>query len=125
MPLGGFSSGHKGTGLGMTVEALTHGLSGYGRKRQPTGWVNNIFHSGLDPAAFGGGESFALETGFLGEAIRQSKPADDQGAPPRVAGDRRRRSEKRVSHREYRFRKHSAGLYEWAISLGLVMPESI
>ncbi len=126
MPLGGFSSGHKGTGLGMTVEALTHGLSGYGRKRQPTGWVNNIFIQVLDPAAFGGGESFALETGFLGEAIRQSKPADDQGAPPRVAGDRAQAlREARLAQGIPLSESILAGLYEWAISLGLVMPESI
>lgn len=47
MRLGGFSAGYKGTGLGMTVEALTHGLSGNGRhSRQQGGKGRRPFASG-------------------------------------------------------------------------------
>ena len=125
MPLGGFDAGHKGTGLGMTVEALTHGLSGNGRHRNPQGWQNNVFIQVIDPAAFGGGDSFAMEAGFLGDAIRHSKAATANGPAPRVAGERAQalRADRLLQGIPLS-EGILAGLAEWAETLGLQMPQN-
>jgi L-lactate dehydrogenase len=88
MPLGNFSSGHKGTGLGVMVEALSHGLSGNGRHVDPKGWQNNIFLQVIDPSAFAGFSSFSSEMGFLSMAIQSCPPADANKGSPRVPGQR-------------------------------------
>ena len=126
MPLGGVTSGHKGTGLGMVVEAFTHGLSGQGRHCAPTGWLNNIFIQVLDPAAFGGGENFATETGFLGEAIRSCRPADAMKGAPRIAGERALalRAE-RVLEGVPLSCAILAGLSTWSERLSIPMPEAL
>nr|WP_321482147.1 Ldh family oxidoreductase [uncultured Cohaesibacter sp.] len=125
MPLGGFSAGYKGTGLGMTVEALTHGLSGNGRHRNPQGWQNNVFIQVLDPAAFGGGESFAMEAGFLADAIRHSKAAKADDPSPRVAGDRAQALRvDRLVEGVPLSEGILAGLAKWAEELGLPMPQN-
>lgn len=124
MPLGGLSSGHKGTGLGMTVEALTHGLSGNGRHVvKPQGWVNNVFLQVLDPSGFGGLESFVAETGYLGDAIRSCLPIEETGPAPRVPGARalRLRAE-RLAQGVPLSDGVLGGLCEWAGTLGLAMP---
>ena len=43
LPLGGVDLGHKGFGLGLMVEALTAGLSGYGRSSAPPTTNNAVF----------------------------------------------------------------------------------
>jgi len=42
LPLGGLTSGHKGFGLGLLIEALTGGLAGHGRAYPADGWVSRI-----------------------------------------------------------------------------------
>nr|WP_321463906.1 Ldh family oxidoreductase [uncultured Cohaesibacter sp.] len=124
MPLGGFSSGHKGTGLGIVVEALTHGLSGNGRALQPKGWENNVFLQVIDPEAFAGQNHFATETGFLGQQIRSCPPVDI-ARPVRVPGERA------LTLRAQRLRDGVplsddilSGLYPWAEKFNLQLPEA-
>lgn len=122
MPLGGFANGHKGTGLGMTVEALTHGLSGNGRSRTPEGWQANVFLQVIDPAAFGGVDAFLGENSFLAQAIGNARPVDET-RPPRVPGERA--LSLRARHLKDGVplsRGIVAGLEEWAERLGLVLP---
>lgn len=42
LPLGSLTSGHKGFGLGLLVEALTGGLAGHGRADPADEWVPRI-----------------------------------------------------------------------------------
>lgn len=74
LPVGGLDHGHKGYGMALLVEALTQGLSGLGRSSHPTGVVMNVFLQVIDPAAFGGSESFVSETTWLADACRNNPP---------------------------------------------------
>ncbi len=98
LPLGGMSSGHKGTALGIVAEALTHGLSGNGRGPRPKGWQSNVLLQVLDPEAFGGLGAFGAELDHLAGAIRANPPADP-ARPTRVPGDQAlaRRAERLIA----------------------------
>ncbi|MGP1396989.1 MAG: Ldh family oxidoreductase [Inquilinaceae bacterium] len=74
LPIGGQDYGHKGYALALMVEALSQGLSGYGRADGPTEWGAAVFVQILDPAAFGGLSAFTRQTGWIAEACRQSPP---------------------------------------------------
>lgn len=84
--LGGTEYGHKGFGLALMVEALTQGLSGYGRKEAPNQWGANVFLQVLDPNAFAGREAFVAQMDFIGDACRASAPASAD-TPVRLPGD--------------------------------------
>jgi LDH2 family malate/lactate/ureidoglycolate dehydrogenase len=75
LPLGGVDHGHKGYGLALMVEALTQGLSGFGRAEAPPQWGASVFVQVIDPTAFGGAEAFRRETSWLANACRNSPPA--------------------------------------------------
>jgi len=62
LPLGGLDAGYKGFGLTLLVEALTAGLSGFGRADSPEGWGGTVFVQVLDPCAFGGLDAFRRTT---------------------------------------------------------------
>jgi LDH2 family malate/lactate/ureidoglycolate dehydrogenase len=87
MPLGGLSSGHKGFGLALLIEALTGGLAGWGRADPPEGWGATVFLTLYDPQAFGGAADFARQTDWLGEACRNNPPRPGVDAV-RMPGDR-------------------------------------
>ena len=87
LPLGGLSSGHKGYGMALLVEALTGGLAGHGRADPPDGWGATVFMSLYDPAAFGGTTDFLRQTDWLGEACR-SNPPRPGFSEVRMPGDR-------------------------------------
>jgi LDH2 family malate/lactate/ureidoglycolate dehydrogenase len=74
LPVGGAEYGHKGFGLALMVEALTQGLSGFGRADAPARWGASVFVQVIDPAAFGGLRAFKRETGWLARACRASAP---------------------------------------------------
>lgn len=74
LPVGGLDHGHKGYAMALLVESLTQGLSGYGRRRGPTGIVMNTFLQVIDPAAFGGRQAFVDETDWLIEACHNNPP---------------------------------------------------
>lgn len=87
LPLGGLDLGYKGFALGLLVEALTSALGGYGRFDQPGRWNNSVFLQVIDPAAFGGRESFIRETEWLVEACREN-PVKPGSPPVRLPGER-------------------------------------
>jgi L-lactate dehydrogenase len=81
LPLGGLEAGHKGFALGLLVEALTSGLAGHGRATGATGWGASVLVLVLDPAKFGGVESFLAESGWMARAVRANPPRPGMGAP--------------------------------------------
>ncbi len=87
LPVGGTDHGHKGYGLALIVEALTQGLSGFGRAEAPDRLGASVFVQVLDPAAFGGFDAFRRETGHLANACRAGAPVPGASAV-RVPGDR-------------------------------------
>jgi L-lactate dehydrogenase len=87
LPLGGLDLGHKGFGLGLLVEALTSALGGHGRADAEKHWGASVFMQIIDPAAFGGRERFARETGWLANACRTT-PVKAGNPPVRLPGER-------------------------------------
>ena len=85
--LGGKDAGHKGYGLTLMVEALTGGLAGYGRADGHKGWGATVMVRVTDPAAFGGVDAFARQTGWVADACRASAPIDP-ASPVRLPGER-------------------------------------
>lgn len=85
MPAGGLDQGHKGFAFAILVEALTSGLAGAGRADAASG--SNLFLQLIDPAAFGGLDTFRRETGFFAARCRDTPPLDP-AAPVRMPGDR-------------------------------------
>lgn len=87
MPLGGQDLGHKGFALGLLGEALTAGLTGFGRADRTDHWGATVFIQVLDPRAFGGIDPFRREMGYLAQSCRTAAVAP--GAPPvRLPGER-------------------------------------
>lgn len=74
LPVGGLDHGHKGYGLGLMIEALTQGLSGYGRAEAPRDWGASVTVQVMDPACFGGSDAFVRQTGWLADACRANPP---------------------------------------------------
>lgn len=86
MLLGGEEAGHKGFGLALMVEALTQGLSGFGRFDAPTRWGASVFMQLIDPDAFAGRDAFVAQTAYFSEQCRASPPIDPD-RPVRLPGD--------------------------------------
>jgi LDH2 family malate/lactate/ureidoglycolate dehydrogenase len=97
LPAGGIDHGQKGYNWSWLVEALTQGLSGFGRAESPRGWGCCTFVQVIDPDAFGGGEAYRRETSWLAEACRATPPRPGVGRV-RVPGEgalaRRREAER-------------------------------
>jgi LDH2 family malate/lactate/ureidoglycolate dehydrogenase/serine/threonine protein kinase/tetratricopeptide (TPR) repeat protein len=87
LPIGGLDHGHKGFGLALMIEALTQGLSGYGRAEQPSDWGASVFVQVFDPAAFGGRRAFERETSWTAAACKNAAPASGVDAV-RLPGQR-------------------------------------
>jgi LDH2 family malate/lactate/ureidoglycolate dehydrogenase len=87
MPLGGMSSGHKGFGLALLIEALTAGLAGHGRADPPDGWGATVFISLYDPSAFGGNVEFMRQMDWIADACRNNPPRASFDSV-RMPGDR-------------------------------------
>jgi len=87
LPLGGMDNGHKGFGLGILSEALTHGLSGHGRMLDPRGWQANVFLQVLDPDMFAGADILRREMSFFAESAHKVPPIDPD-RPVRLPGER-------------------------------------
>lgn len=84
--LGGLEYGHKGYGLALMVEALTQGLSGFGRKDTEKRWGGSVFLQVLDPEAFAGRESFVARMDHLADLCHANAPLHD-GVPVRLPGE--------------------------------------
>lgn len=87
LPLGGIDNGHKGFGLGILSEALTHGLSGQGRVLEPKGWQANVFIQVLDPEFFAGTDVLRRELSHFADAAHAVPPIDPT-RPVRLPGER-------------------------------------
>lgn len=74
LPLGGHDAGHKGYALALLVEALTAGLTGFGRADDSEGWGATVFLQVLDPDAFGGRDAFVRQTSWLVDACHAATP---------------------------------------------------
>ncbi|KAF1042787.1 MAG: L-lactate dehydrogenase [Herbaspirillum frisingense] len=74
LPLGGLSAGHKGFGMAVLIEALTGGLSGFGRADPPAGWGATVFMSLYDPSAFGGKDDFLRQMDHIAASCRNNPP---------------------------------------------------
>lgn len=85
LPTGGLDHGHKGYGLALWIEALTQGLSGFGRADAPTGWGASVYVQVLDPDAFGGSTAFCRQTEWTAQACRATPPRD-ANQPVRLPG---------------------------------------
>lgn len=119
LPLGGIESGHKGTGLGIATEGLTHALSGHGRHTAPRGWQANVFLQVIDPEAFGGRQAMESEVNHLRSTIRNTPPADPM-RPVRVPGDRALQNRARqLSQGVSLADSILVGLQEWARKLNI------
>ncbi len=88
LPLGGVDAGHKGFGLGLMVEALTSGLSGFGRASYDIPkWGAAVLVRVTDPSAFGELKKFTRQTDGLIEQCLNSEPRDPM-QPVRIPGHR-------------------------------------
>jgi len=85
LPIGGLDYGHKGFALGLMVEALTQGLSGYGRADAPRDWGAGVLVLAFSPARFGGRDAFLRQTDWLVQACQSARPRDP-GSPVRLPG---------------------------------------
>jgi L-lactate dehydrogenase len=74
LPVGGVDFGYKGFGFGIAVEALSLGLSGYGRASRPDAFGQSVFIQAMDPDAFAGRGAFIAEMDHLVAACRNSRP---------------------------------------------------
>jgi L-lactate dehydrogenase len=87
LPLGGMDSGHKGYGLSLMVEALTGGLTGFGRANPREGWGATVYLHMIDPRAFAGLEAFHHQMDAVTAQCRASKPTI-LGQAVRTPGER-------------------------------------
>jgi LDH2 family malate/lactate/ureidoglycolate dehydrogenase len=122
LPVGGLDHGHKGYSLALLVEALTQGLSGFGRADGPKGTSVSLFLQVIDPDAFGGKAGFARQTQFLAEACRSAQPIPG-GAPVRVPGDRAATERRTALVKGVPLDKAVVqGIEPWAARLDVPMP---
>ncbi len=125
LPTGGHDHGHKGYGLALSVEAMTQGLSGYGRAEKPTNWGASVFVQVLDPAAFGGVENYLRQTSWVAELCRQSPPPAGKARvrlPGELASQRRRTG---IAEGLVLYPGIMAGLESWASRLKVALPKPI
>ncbi|MBU8542756.1 MULTISPECIES: Ldh family oxidoreductase [Roseomonadaceae] len=74
LPAGGLDHGQKGYAWALMNEAMTQGLSGYGRADKPTGWTASVFLQLFDPEAFAGLPAFLRQTSHTAAACRAATP---------------------------------------------------
>ena len=123
LPLGGLDAGHKGFALALLIEALTAGLSGYGRADSPAGWGGSVFVQAVDPEAFGGFDSFARQLDCIVDAARQAKPRHPD-EPVRLPGERAlRRYREALAQGVALYPTILPALLPWAQKYGVAPPE--
>ena len=86
LPLGGLEYGHKGFGLSLMVEMLTHGLAGFGRPDSEKRWGANVFLQVLDPEFFGGRDDFLRQADYTIDRCHANAPIDP-AKPVRMPGE--------------------------------------
>ena len=106
----------------VVAEALTAGLGGFGRADAKEGWGAAVFLQVLDPAAFGGADAFARETGWLADAARSTPPAPGRDAV-RLPGERGLQLRARQLREGVRlYPGIMPALATWAARLGVPLP---
>lgn len=122
LPLGGLDAGHKGYALALMIEALTAGLSGFGRADPPAGWGATVFVQVLDPAAFGGADEFARQSDWLVDACHAAKPRPgvERVRVPGENGMKRHREQQ--AQGVALFGGIMPSLQPWSAKLGVAMP---
>ena len=124
LPLGGLEAGHKGYALALLVEALSAGLTGFGRADPPEGWGATVFVQVLDPEAFGGRDAFLRQTSWLADACHAATPRPG-GPSVRLPGERGLKLMR--EQREHGVELHASilpALQPWAAKLGVAMPST-
>lgn len=119
--MGGLEYGHKGFGLSLINEALSQGLTGYGRKDAPKRWGGNTFVQVIDPDMFGGKTAFIEQMDFLSDSCRNNKPIHTQ-KPVRMPGDQAVRglAESRTHGIQYDAVTWQS-ITDWAVRLGVTI----
>jgi L-lactate dehydrogenase len=122
LPLGGLDAGYKGFGLALVIEALTAGLSGFGRADPPEGWGGTVFVQAIDPEAFGGIKAFKRQMDHLVDASHASKPRAGVARVrvPGEAGMQRMRDQRRGGVALYP--GIMTALAPWATKSGVTLP---
>jgi LDH2 family malate/lactate/ureidoglycolate dehydrogenase len=122
MPMGGADHGHKGYALGLLVEALTGGLTGFGRADRPEGWMANVFLQVINPAMFGGREDFVRQTEHVAAACRATppRPGFERVRLPGESGLRRRAEQ--LARGVELYPTIMPALAPWAQKLGVQSP---
>lgn len=122
LPTGGLDHGHKGYALALFIEALTQGLSGYGRAETPAEWGACTYVQVFDPSAFGGLELFTREMDWIANACRTNPPRPGVEAVrlPGEAALKRRRTALAMGVRLYPGAIES--LTPWAKRFGIEIP---
>ena len=125
LPLGGLDAGYKGFGLGLLIEALTAGLTGFGRADPPEGWGGTIFVQVLDPEAFAGRHEFLRQMDYLADAAHASvpRPGVERVRLPGEGGLERYREQKKNGLALYP--SIMSSLTPWAEKLGVEGPTPI
>jgi len=125
LPLGGFDAGHKGYGLGLMIEALTAGLSGFGRADPKEGWGATVFVQVLDPEAFAGLAAFKRQMDFMADAAHDTRPRPgvDRVRLPGEGGMRRYREQQANGVALYP--TILPALAPWAAKLGVAVPAPV
>ncbi len=125
LPIGGLDHGHKGYGLSLAVEALTQGLSGFGRPEEPTTWGAAVTVQVIRPEALGSMEAFLDQTGWLARAClaAETRPGVDEVVLP---GQRELlRREKALEQGVTLYHGIAESLNKAGLRYDLTMPEPI
>lgn len=124
LPLGGLDAGHKGYGLALTIEALTGGLSGYGRADPVAGWGATVCVRLTDPALFAGSEAFLRQMDHVVSACHQSAPRDPD-RPVRLPGERAlARKREQLERGVVLHPSIPPALARWSERFGLALPRT-
>jgi LDH2 family malate/lactate/ureidoglycolate dehydrogenase len=106
----------------LTVEALTQGLTGFGRAAPPTGWGAGVFVQVWDPEAFAGLPHFRHEMGWIAAACRKTPPAPGVDAV-RLPGERGlARKRDALAHGVPLYAGIMSALAPWAEKHGVPLP---
>jgi L-lactate dehydrogenase len=124
MPVGGADFGYKGFGFGIAVEALSLGLSGYGRSGTHDSFGQSVFIQAMDPDVFAGREAFVREMDHLVAACHKSRPRPGVESV-RVPGERALASKREHETNGVKLEAATlAKLAPWIQKLGITVPEA-
>ena len=74
LPIGGMEYGHKGFGLALGIEALSQGLSGFGRLDEPKNMNLSTMVQVIDPEFFSGLDTFKKQMSYTTNKAKSNKP---------------------------------------------------